>query len=159
MCFTVSGSQGSATYIVQEIADINAVQSNGRGLNLHIATAHINEVRSGSGVANDIEYKRLPCPVSGGIYLYYIQYNPEKTWQNAIYFTPINYRVQVKAIYVRHGEGIHLFFSFSFWNLPKTQFKKKAQPTATFTAFLAIGQIVIVTKGMAIKSHGNRKPA
>eukprot|EP01084_Bolivina_argentea_P309434 535230_1 len=117
-CFLINGPLGSAIYIANEIADINAVGQNGAGINLHIDDDTIGEVRSGLGLGYDIDYRKVPCPgTESGIYLYWHQFNPTENWKNSVYFTPINYRIGIKAMYARHGTGAN---DRKWYRMPRT---------------------------------------
>jgi len=77
------------------------VGQNGVGLNFHLDDDHWKEVRLWGGASKDIQYKRVPCPVEGSIYIYtYGNY-----WENAMYFVIVNHRIGVKAVYNRGGPG------------------------------------------------------
>eukprot|EP01105_Mastigella_eilhardi_P006558 TRINITY_DN18094_c0_g1_i1.p1 TRINITY_DN18094_c0_g1~~TRINITY_DN18094_c0_g1_i1.p1 ORF type:complete len:395 (-),score=73.00 TRINITY_DN18094_c0_g1_i1:68-1219(-) len=100
-CVLVNGVSGSAYFVINEIADYDAVGQNGVGINLHLDDDHALEVRDWLGVSKDITFKRMPCPVSGSIYLY-IWGN----WgTNAVYIVAFNHRLGVKAMLNRGGAG------------------------------------------------------
>jgi len=71
MCVMITGPVGSGVFIINEIADYGAVGQNGDGINLHLdlKAPQIADVRPRGGVSKDIQFKPVPCPVDGGIYL------------------------------------------------------------------------------------------
>ncbi|KAH3759221.1 hypothetical protein Pelo_8949 [Pelomyxa schiedti] len=101
-CFIISGTTNtSSIWIVNEIADVNAVGQNGEGLNFHLDTRHCNEVRDWFGVSKDIWWKPVPCPVSGSIHILV-----SGNWGDvAVYLTVLNHKVAMAAMEARGGVG------------------------------------------------------
>jgi hypothetical protein len=67
VCVLVSGTEGAAVFMINEIADIGAVNENGRGLNLHIDQHHGTSIRVNGGTRKDITYKFVSCPTDNPI--------------------------------------------------------------------------------------------
>eukprot|EP00727_Mastigamoeba_balamuthi_P008445 m51a1_g4222 hypothetical protein (732) ;mRNA; f:94933-97929 len=103
-CYVINGPQGSSLWIVNEIADANAVEKDGgKGLNFHLDMRHNNEVRNNGGLHKDIQWKRVPCPTDGAIRIRVAYKHP--TYDNAIFFTVLNHALGIRAVLNRGGAG------------------------------------------------------
>ncbi|KAJ9473081.1 hypothetical protein DIPPA_33254 [Diplonema papillatum] len=107
-CVLIAGPAGSSVFMVNEIEDVNCCGDNGQGIQLHpngrdpagAADERIYEVRSTKAARKDIQIKRVPCPVEGGVYVrVHANYGT-----NALYFHLYNYRIPLASVHIR-GAG------------------------------------------------------
>jgi hypothetical protein len=69
-CYSVTGPAGTATFIVNEVADIGAVGISAQGINVNLYTGnnkHLDVVRY-SGPSH-VAIQKVPCSVTGSIVL------------------------------------------------------------------------------------------
>ncbi len=66
-CYSVTGPAGTATFIVNEVADINAIGISGQGINFNLysgGSAPNRKVMNYNGPTH-VAVQKVPCPVTG----------------------------------------------------------------------------------------------
>ncbi len=105
-CLEITGPNGTLVFIVNEIADINAVANNGRSNNVHLESAYIDLVRDGSGLGYDVVIRPVPCPTTTTIQVKANMWNHLQPWYwTAVYYTFYQIKEPLKSVEIKAEEG------------------------------------------------------
>ncbi|MAG31920.1 MAG: hypothetical protein CL908_13615 [Deltaproteobacteria bacterium] len=114
-CLQVTGENGSAVFMVREIADYNSVAQNALPRGVHLDSNYIDQVRTGNGMDIDVTIQPVPCPFDGNILIAHRIYNDQQTWYwNALEYTPYNMVYPIKKMEIRAEVG-----HTEWYDLPK----------------------------------------